>query len=207
MKEAIIKKYTCDYCGFITIVHGDGIFTGNTVISAQEHENNCFYDPKHKKCATCKHRLTTHRCNTEICIKKTKEDENIGNGFFINVGVGDSCVGWELNDRPAPWYDRRNERESVQTSQNTKYFWFLIDENCRDFTSGRDLKIYFHVPDGLTMHQAKELKDEITNANENYGEENDGDFSEINYYDILEKSAEKLGIVFEYHKVDYNITL
>ena len=30
MKEAAIIKYTCDHCGYMTIVHGDGIFKENS---------------------------------------------------------------------------------------------------------------------------------------------------------------------------------
>lgn len=120
MKETTVKKYTCDYCGYMTIVHSDGTFRGDTIKTAKEHEDNCFYNPKHKKCATCKHRITTHLSNTAICIAKTISTENMEKGLYVAVGVGDSCAEWEINTRPAPWYDHKNKRISNLNEEDPK---------------------------------------------------------------------------------------
>ena len=45
MKE--IKAYQCDYC----------TFNMKTKASVINHENKCFYNPKTKSCATCKHNV------------------------------------------------------------------------------------------------------------------------------------------------------
>ena len=121
MTKTTITKYTCDFCGFMTIVHGDGIFTANTKEQAREHENNCIYDPRHKKCATCTHRATTHLSNAAVCVLRTNEAENLEKGFFVCVAIGDSCGKWVLNIRPTPWYERKNRRNSNNVEQTAEH--------------------------------------------------------------------------------------
>jgi len=120
MKETNIVKYTCGYCGYMTIVHGDEIFKANTKEQAQEHEDNCCYNPIHKKCAACKHRMTNLMNSTAICFLKTDTEENKEKGLYISVCIGDSCSKWELNARETPWYDHKNKRKSI----------YLTGEDC-----------------------------------------------------------------------------
>jgi len=87
-----------------------------------------------------------------------------------------------------------------------KYYWFQITENCPNM-SGKELDIRFRVSAGLTKKQAMDFEEAVNAEIEAYSDDHDGDFSEINYYTVLEKAAEKLGIAFEYPKVDYTISL
>ena len=124
MKESTVIKYTCDHCGFMTFEHGDGVFNKDTKESAQEHEDNCFYDPKHKKCATCINRATSHLSNDGVCLLKTNQDEFKNKGFFVSVCIGDSCDKWGLNTRVAPWHERKNSREmKIAKGDMEKPYW------------------------------------------------------------------------------------
>ena len=86
-----------------------------------------------------------------------------------------------------------------------KYHWIQILKNCDVGLAGHHLDIRFCVPEGLTKEQVNQLDEEIQNMIVKYGEEHDEDYSDMNYNEIIEASAENLNIKFHYPQVDYTI--
>ena len=86
-----------------------------------------------------------------------------------------------------------------------KFFWIQIEENCPINMAGKGLDIRFFISNGLSKKQVKELDEEIQYAITEYGEANDGDYAELDYYSIIESVTEKLNIKYEYPQVDYTI--
>ena len=92
-------------------------------------------------------------------------------------------------------------------NENKKYYWIQITENCNVGLAGTNLDIRIWVPDGLTKEQIDEFENEMDDAMNEYGEENNGDYAEMDYHTIVKQAAEKLHIKYQYPETDYTIYL
>ena len=99
------------------------------------------------------------------------------------------------------------EQDNKQVGCIDKLYWIQLRENCNDGLAGHHLDIRIHVPDGLTKEQIENLDCELADAMTAYGEAHDNDYAEMDYHTILETTARKLNINFEYPKEDYTIYL
>lgn len=87
-----------------------------------------------------------------------------------------------------------------------KYYNIQIVENINVGLAGANLDIRFHVSEGLTKEQIDDFDDKIQELMNQYGEEND-DYADMDYHEIVEQAAEALNIKIEYPAVDYTICL
>jgi hypothetical protein len=83
---------------------------------------------------------------------------------------------------------------------NKKYYYIQFLGNC---TEDPDIRLY--VLGGLTENQLENWRGEFEKIQTAYEKEHEGDFSEYDVKDAIESAAEKLGIGFEYPKVEYTI--
>ena len=81
-----------------------------------------------------------------------------------------------------------------------KIFWVLIEGQC-----GNETSISINIPAGITKEQTSKFDDLFSEKVCEYGEQNNEDYSGLDYHDIIEEVAAEMGIVFEYPPADYVI--
>ena len=81
-----------------------------------------------------------------------------------------------------------------------KIYWLQVLQQC---FSEPDIRL--NIPDGLTLEQVLEIEQRITDETESYGEKNNGDYSDLDYYDMVEKVLRDMGISYSYPPVEYTI--
>ena len=81
-----------------------------------------------------------------------------------------------------------------------KKHWIKFEGQC-----GNETDITVFVPAGLTEEQLKKLEDAFENVMTEWGENNDGDYSEFDYHAAISDAFGVIGVQYEYPQNDHII--
>jgi len=107
----------------------------------------------------------------------------------------------------------KNTGKNIKAEQRFYHIQFL-DSNFRNLSDNECIDIRIFVPHGLTEQQANEFNVEFESSVSEYRDKLDGNLEfdddedlddDIDYNNLIEKTAKKLNIQFEYPKVDFTI--
>jgi len=84
----MIKGYKCDFCDFFSTSYNEIV----------DHEFNCFYNKKNKRCFTCSHYSNLGEEIGEVYwVCERTEEHDIINIPYDTAFLGIGCILWEEN--------------------------------------------------------------------------------------------------------------